>query len=210
MAWNWKNAAGGAGIGSALGSIFGGGGSNPADAASKYLNQIPGTLKPYYDPYINSGKEAMGTLMPQYQSLINDPTGLMNAIGQNYQQSPGYQYNVDQATSGANQAAAAGGMVGSPAEQEELAKRISGISSQDYNNYLQTALGQYGMGMQGMQGINQMGYNASTGLGDNLASALMSQANLAYAGQANQNQQSGQRNSGFGAGLGALAGGFLF
>ncbi len=209
MAWDWKNAAGGAGIGGALGSLFGGG-SNPADAAAKYLNQIPGTLKPYYDPYIGAGKTAMDTLMPQFQGLIKDPTALMNAIGQTYKASPGYQYNVDQATNAANQAAAAGGMVGSPAEQEELAKRISGIASQDYNNYLQTGLGQYGMGLQGMQGINQMGFNASTGLAENLANALMSQANLSYAGQANQNQMAGNKSSGFGSALGALAGGFLF
>jgi hypothetical protein len=46
----------------------------------------------------------------------------------------------------------------------------------------------YGMGLQGMNDMAHMGLGASSQLGEDLASALMSQANLAYAGQANQNQ----------------------
>jgi hypothetical protein len=194
------------GIGGLLGGLFGGGNyKNPADAAVPYLNQIRGSMAQYYDPYINAGQQAMGTLMPQYQNLINNPTGVMNAIGKTYQASPGYQYNVDQATKASNQAAAAGGMVGSPAQQQSLAQNISGMANQDYNQYLQTALGQYGQGLQGMGGINQLGYGASSNMADNLAQALMTQAQLSYAGQNNANQQGGGGGGGFGSLLGAGA-----
>jgi hypothetical protein len=172
-----------------LGNIFGT--ANPANAAMPYLNKIPGTISPLYQPFINAGQWALPQMETQYGSLINNPGGVMNKIGAGYQQSPGYQFNVDQATKAANSAAAAGGMAGSPAEQAALAQQVSGYANQDYNQYLQNALGMYGMGMQGLGGLYQTGYGASTGLAGDLASNLMNQANLAYTGKANQNQQRG-------------------
>jgi hypothetical protein len=47
------------------------------------------------------------------------------------------------------------------------------------------------MGLSGMNDMSHMGLQASSGLGEDLASILQSQAQLAYAGQANQNQQKG-------------------
>jgi hypothetical protein len=163
---------------------------NPADAAMPYLEKIPGAVQPYYQPYIDTGTESLKTLQDQYNMLLNDPTIMMSKIGSSYTASPGYQYNVDQATAAANNAAAAGGYLGSPAEQENLAKQISGIASQDYDTYMNQALAQYGLGLQGTQGLNQMGYNASTGYAGILDDLYKSEANLSYAGQANQNAHS--------------------
>jgi len=186
-----------------MGGAIGGGGEDPSAAASKYLNQIPGTIKPYYQPYINAGQGAMGDLQTQYKQLLSDPTAIMNMIGGKFQASPGYQYNVGQATNAANQAAAAGGMAGSPAEQAALASRISGMASQDYNNYMNQGLGLYGQGLGVAGNINQMGYGASNELAQSLMSALMSQSQNAYAGANTKNQQSG----GMFGGLGGLFGG---
>lgn len=200
--WMGK-ASQGAGIGSSLGSLFGmGQGKNPADAANPYYNQIPDILKQYMSPYVNMGQQAMPQLMEQYQKLLQDPTAMMNQIGSGYQQSPGYQFNVDQATNYANHAAAAGGMQGSPQEQQQLAQTVSGIANQDYYNYLNQGLGQYNQGLAGMGSMNQMGFNAASGLSGDLARSLMNQGNLAYAGQNNQNQSQG----GFWGSLGGLAG----
>jgi hypothetical protein len=152
-----------------------------------YLEKIPGAIQPYYQPYMDAGTKALGTLQDQYDMLLNDPTIMMNKIGASYTASPGYQYNVDQATNAANNSAAAGGYVGSPAEQENLAKQISGIASQDYNTYMNQALGQYGIGLQGTQGLNQMGYNANTGYANELADVYNSEANLSYAGTQGEN-----------------------
>lgn len=179
-------------VGGVLGGFFGGGGAtNPADAAQPYLDRIPGTITPYYQPYIDAGKQAMGQVMPQYQNLMNNPGQFMNNMGKDFQASPGYQYQVDQATNASNQAAAAGGMLGSPAQQKALAGDISGMANQDYENWLNHAWGAYSTGLQGMQGINTMGYGASNQLAGDLASALMNQAQLAYSGAANANQSGG-------------------
>ena len=193
-------AAGGM-VGGGLGNMFGF--KNPSDAASPYMNQIQPTLEKYMHPYTQAGEWALPQMQQQYAGLINDPTALMNKIGQGYQASPGYQYNVDQATKAANQAAAAGGMVGSPAEQQALAGQISGMVSQDYGDYLSRALGMYGQGLSGMQGIGQMGYGAASNLSESLANALASQAQLAYAGQNSENQN---RGGSWGSLIGGLAG----
>lgn len=181
---------------------------NPADSASPYLNQIPGTMSPYYQPYIDAGHNALNTVNTQYGNMINNPTGEMNAIGSTYQQSPGYKYQVDQSIGASNRAAAAGGMAGSPAEQQAVAKNVNQMANQDYYNYVDRGMNSYNAGVSGMQGINQMGYGASNELAQSLANALMSQAQLQYAGQANQNQMNGG-NQGAAMGMLTSLAGFL-
>lgn len=199
------------GIGSGLASMFMT--QNPADAASPWLSQIPDALKQYLTPYINNGQQAFGDLnnymqrgntagdmaMGQYSALANNPAGVMNGIGSTFQQSPGYNWQVNQALGAANRAASAGGMAGSPAEQQQIAGVSSQLANQDYYNYLSHALGMYGTGLQGLQGISNMGASIGQGiygegassannLADSLSSYYMSQGNLAYAGAQNQNQ----------------------
>jgi len=196
-----------AGMGGLFGSMLGGGlfSKNPADAANPYLEQIYGKVSPYFDPYIQVGQKALPELQKQYGNLINDPTAMMKQIGGGYQASPGYQWNVDQATKAANNAAAAGGMLGSPAEQQQLAQTVTGLANQDYYNYMDRGLQQYGMGLGGLGNMTQMGYGAGRDLSSILNDQLMSQAQLAYAGQANQNQAQG----GLWGALGSAAGAAL-
>lgn len=163
--------------------------SNPASHAMGYLNQIPGYLNQYLSPYINAGQNALPILQNQYSQLMNP--NFINQFGQGFQQSPGFNFQVNQATNAANRTAAAGGMLGSPEEQQNLATTVSGLANQDYYNWLQHAMGAYGTGLSGEQNLYNTGFNASNNLSDSLASALMSQANLSYAGQANQNQMFG-------------------
>lgn len=160
-------------IGSAVGGLFG---KNPYSSGMDYLKQIPGTIKPYYQPYINSGRTALHELMPQYNQMINNPNQLYSKFGQGFQQSPGYQFQVDQATKAANSAAAAGGMLGTPAEQQELAGTVSGLANQDFYHYLSQIMGLYGGGLEGLGHINDMGYNASNELAQSLGNLLTGQA----------------------------------
>jgi hypothetical protein len=228
----------GAGIGDFLGGWFMGGQNypNPANAGMGYLNQIPGAMSPYFNPYISAGRGALGNLQGQYGQLMsglpglqsqygqmmNNPGGVMNKIGSGFQQSPGYQFQVNQALNAANRASAAGGMLGSPQEQQNIAGTVNGMANQDYYNYLNHGMalydqglqgqqGLYDRGLQGEQGLNQMGYGASTDFGQSLGNNLMSQANLAYAGQANQNQmqqgQNGAQAGLFSGGVGDLLSG---
>lgn len=181
--------------------------TNPADAAMPYLEEIPGTITPYYQPYIDSGNQALQTLMQQYMALIQNPGSTMNNMGSGYQQSPGYQYDMNAAMNASNSAAAAGGMLGTDAHQTQSATMAADIANQDYWNYMNHVLGLYGQGMSGMQGINQMGYGASNELAQSLANVLMTQGGLAYAGQNNQNMANAQKSNWIAQMASALAGG---
>lgn len=172
---------------------------NPADAAMGYFDQVPGTIKPYYDPYINAGKDALGTLQGQYNTLLNDPNSLMAKLGGGFQQSPGYQFQKNEAMNAANNAAASGGMLGTPYHQQQAAGMVNNLANQDYYNFLNNSMGLYGKGLSGYEGINQTGYNASNELAGSLASNLMNQGQLAYQGQASSNEAKN-------AGMGNLAG----
>lgn len=193
------------GLGAGLGSLMMGGQDNPYDSASGYYNQIPGMLKGYFNPYIQQGQRAGGQLEGQFGQLVNDPNAVMGRIGGGYQQSPGFQWQLGQGMSAANNAAAAGGMQGTPQHQQQAATMATGLANQDYYNYLNHALGLYGTGLSGLQGMNQMGYDATNQLGGGLASALMNQGNLAYSGQAAQNQAQGQMWGNLAGAGGALA-----
>lgn len=203
-------------------------GRDPYKEANKQWGQIPGQTQPYYQDYMNAGKNALGQLQGEYGSLIggrqglqdqygqlmNDPTAVMNKIGSQYQQSPGYQYQMDQAMGAANNAAASGGMAGSPQHQQQAATMATGLANQDYNNFMNQGLAQYnqglqgganmyGMGVQGMQGINQMGFGANDQMAAIIAQMLGRQGQGAFAGQAGQNQSRGNM---FGSLAGLLGG----
>lgn len=195
----WGALAGG------LGAMFGGRGRDPYGAARGQIGQIPGMLEKYFDPYIQAGNWALPRLEGQYGQLMQDPGAVMGRIGAGFQQSPGYEFQKQQATEAANQAAAAGGMVGSPQEQQQLAKTVTGLSNQDYYNYLNHAMNLYQQGLGGTSGLAQTGFGAASGLGEDLASVMEMQAQLAAAQQA----QEGQSGSGMGAFFGQMAGAAL-
>ena len=171
-----------------LNPFSGGSYKNPADDAMKYLEQIPGEVKPYYDPYINAGGSSLDQLMQQYNMLVNNPGNLMSSIGEGFTQSPGYQFQYNQGMNAANAAAASGGMLGTPYHQNQAASISSNLANQDFYNYLQTALQQYNAGLKGYEGINSMGYNASNELANTIGNNRLNQANMSYLGTSNQNQ----------------------
>lgn len=162
--------------------------NNPASAGMPYLDKIPGTISPYYNPYIGAGQSAMGNLQSQYGTMINDPASINAKLGAGYQQSPGYQFKLHQALMAGDNAAAAGGMAGSPMHQQNNMSVANGIASQDFNDYMHRVLGLYGQGIEGEQGMNAMGYNASNELGQSVGNAYLSQANMAAQGANSQNQ----------------------
>lgn len=161
--------------------------NDPSKDAQKYLNRIPSTVKPYYDPYIQAGQRQLPMLEQQYGQLMNDPGGRLNEIGGSFQQSPGFQFALQQALQGANQGAAAGGMAGSPMAQQQNMGIATQLANQDYYNWLNQATGMYGQGLSGSQGLYNSGMGASDALAQLLAGGLGSQASLGYAGGANRN-----------------------
>jgi hypothetical protein len=201
------------------GQLYGGGGAmmgaglgammapwqNPSDSAMPYYNKIPGQISKYFDPYMNAGNRQLPGLENQYGSLMNDPGGKLNQIGQGYHQSPGFQFALQQALQGSNHAAAAGGMAGSPQHEQQNMGVATGLANQDYNSWMQNALGLYGGGLQGSQSLYDTGAKAGMTEGEDMASVLAQQAKAAYEGQNTQNQHEGGEWGSFLGGAGQIA-----
>ena len=205
----------GGGLGTAAGgfyNLFGGGGKNPADVANKTIGQIPGQTEQYYSPYMDAGKGALSNLQNQYKDLLGG--NVQNQLGANYKESPGYQFKLKQGMMAGNNAAGAGGMLGTPMHQQEAMQLGNDIASQDYNDYLKNQMGLYGLGLGGNEGLNQMGYNASNEQANNVANTLGQQGAYNFMGQQGKNQlkQSGMGNifSGLGMAAGSLIPGGSF
>ena len=179
--WEKGGLLGAGGLG--LGALFGLGGEQESfggGTPQSYLGQVPDILKKYFAPY---------------QGLVEDPTAKLGEIGSHYTQSPGYHFALQQAMQGIGSAAAAGGMAGSPQQQQQAAGAAQGLASQDYGNYMQRALGLYGTGLTGYRG-----------LGEDLASNLMSQSQLAQLQQEEAAKEKEQRHSDIWGTIGTIGG----
>lgn len=197
----------GGGLGQAAGgayNLFGGGGKNPADVANKYISQIPGQTKEYYSPYMEAGKGAMSNLQNQYKDLLSG--NVQNALGANYQQSPGYKFKLNQALTAGQNASNAGGRAGTPMAQQDQMEVANGLASQDYGDYIKNQLSLYGIGLGGNEKLNQQGFQANQDYANTLANTLGQQASYGYAGQAGKNQSKALGMSNLFSGLGMLGG----
>ncbi len=180
----WGALAGG-GLG-ALSGLFGGG--DEERETNKLLDQIPDQLKQYLMPYINAGQGALGKVGPEYDKLMADPNELIKRIGGGYQESPGYQWRKDQGLNAIQNAQAAGGMTGTGQHQQMAGELAGNLANQDYNNYMNQALGLYGAGLQGNQGLAEMGQRSGSSLGENLAQMLYQRGKLNYERGASKNK----------------------
>lgn len=187
-------------IAGGLFNLFGGA-KNPSNSAMPYLDQMGGKIDQYMDPFIQSGNQMRPMLQDQYKQMISNPGGVMNHIGEGFQQSPGYQFQVNQAQNASNRAASAGGMLGSPMQQQNIAGTVNNLANQDYYNYLDHGMNMYGQGMQGASHMNDLSFGASSQAMNAFMQQLMAQAQNAYAGANTSNQQ----NMG---GIGSLIQGF--
>ncbi len=181
----------GGGVGSAasgLAGMFGNGNKNPAASANESLDKIPGQTEQYYSPYQKAGKGALTDLQNQYGNLLGNTGDVYNNLAGGYKESPGYQYALKSALAAGNNAAAAGGMLGTPSHQEANMNTASGIASKDFNDYLQNVLGLYGKGLAGEEGLNTQGYGANTDYGNLLANLNQQKAAYNYQGQNAQNK----------------------
>lgn len=188
---------------------FGGGQSydNPADSAMPYLNAVPGTVTPYYNPYIKLGQGAARVSAPVYYKRITNPQGAYDDIMSGYTESPEYQYNYDQAMKEQQGAAARGGYTGTPYDQQQEAETATGLLSRDQQQYYNNVLGMQNSGLEGANHYFDTGYTASNTLAQLLGGNLAAQAGLAYQGTAFEDQMQAQqranRNALFGTGIGA-------
>lgn len=169
--------------------------ANPSDSAMPYLQQIPGTVEPYYNPYIQLGQGAARASAPIYYQMATNPQEYYNQTMSGYQPSEQYQYNQQQAMAQQQAAAASGGFTGTQYDQANQAATTQGLLSQDEQQYYNNVTGaqKYGLGA-GMDYFNT-GYNASNTLATMLGQNLAAEAGLAYQGTAFQDQMQAQQAS---------------
>lgn len=187
----------GANLGGALANYFG---QNPYDSSLPWYQKIPGMLQGSYGSWMDRGNNAGNILAGQYGQLVNNPGQFINKMGQNFHQSPGFAFQTKQALYNANAAAAAGGMAGSPAEQQNIAGVTNQLANQDYYNWLHNAMGAYQTGLSGYQGQQQLGYNATDQYAQGMDQAYQNIGNQ-MGGQA---QYSNNQNAGLASAIGSF------
>jgi hypothetical protein len=163
-----------------------------ASAAMPYIQQIPGQVAPYYNPYIQSGQQANQNLSNAGNQLMSNPAGMYNSVASGYQMSPYAQNQITQETKAMNNTAAAGGFVGTPYNQAQVGQMVQGITSKDENEYINSVIGLYHMGLLDEQDLNNLGFQASGKMADVTGNTLNAEGGLAFANQSEQNQM--QRN----------------
>lgn len=176
----------GGGLGTAFGGIAGLMGKDPYKDAINQLKQSEGTYSKYYNPYLNRGEDASQSLHEMYKNLLGNPGDQYNKLAQGYQQSPGYQFALNQALQASGNEAAAGGMSGSPMAQQQAMGVAQGMASKDFQDYMNRVTGLFGAGLSGQQDESKMGWDASKSLADNLVSLQQQQAKLGIEQQQNK------------------------
>jgi hypothetical protein len=179
-----------------LDELFGGG---RAQAGQDMYNQMQSGLGNYQN-YYNQG---LGMLNPYMQQGM-DPSTLYNQFMKNYQMSGAAQAQLAQGEKGANQAAAASGMLGSGDAQKQAAGMAEAVRGQDVNDYLNRLYGTRQQGFQAAMG----GANLEGQAGQGLLKYFEDMANSQGARDVGQSQGlSGALASGLGM-LGHSMGGY--
>ena len=128
-------------------------------------------------PWLDAGKKALA----QYQGELG-----MGGPGftSQFQQTPGYQFQVQEAEKGAVNNLAALGMKNSGAALQALTKLRSGLANQEYGNYLGRLSGQAGVGQNQVNQNNALSQNSVLNQGQLLQDAGAARAS-GYVGGAN-------------------------
>lgn len=197
-------------VGQGIAGLFGNKNkNNPANAANAEYDQITGMTKPYFDPYMNSGTKNLNDLNGEYDTSVNNPNDIYNRLSQGYKESPGYQMRLKTALQAGQNSSAAGGMLGTPYDQQQAQGTANDIASQDFEKYLEHMTGIYNQGIGGKQGLENQGFDATTDYASLLANIQGKKAENAAGGQDWKNRQNAQNWSNIFGGLGTAAGGYF-
>ena len=150
-------------------------------------------------PWLNAGQNALAQIEQLNAGNFSS-----------FQQSPDYQFALDQSLQALERGAAArGGFMGGGADADRIAL-ASGLASQNYSNFYNRLAGQAGLGQQTATNLGGLGANYASNVGNigmnaanQRASSYQNQANTiggalttAAAGYNNWNQQRNAANQG--------------
>lgn len=158
--------------------------SKPYKDASGQLDKYYGQAQQALSPYMNAGQNALGNYQNALAPMGNSQQ-YINNIMNGYQESPWAKFQQQYGQKAMQNAASAGGMLGSGAQWKAAADYSQGLSSRDMQQWLQNNLGVTDRYTQGQQDISHMGFGGAQSLAQLLAQLGQSQAGMAYgAGQA--------------------------
>ena len=181
-------------------SLFGGGDNPYEEALDLYsFEDMENMLNEYYGPWREAGLRALPTMEEQMMMLLYSPETINAMMGSTYEASPGYDYQMQESMNAANQAAAAGGMLGTPSHQNTAMTQSQNIANQDYWQYVNHLTDLYTKGLGIGTDINQMGYNASDKMAQDLSRFMDAQTGLTA-------QAGAYKGSSANAGLSGLSG----
>jgi hypothetical protein len=121
-----------------------------------------------YQPYLAEGQKGLGATSDLLG--LNGPDAAAAAM-QNFQTSPGYQWQLDQGLRAVDAAAAAKGMGRSGAVLKAEQRYGQGLADQDFTDYYNRLFGLSGQGMTAAGGISTAANNLSAALENNAQSA---------------------------------------
>lgn len=144
-------------------------------AAGEYRNAL-GAAQGYMQPYSAAGLSGLGAL-----------DKLNSGDYSGFNQSPDYQYALQQGLQGVEGSAAARGGLYSGNAMRALQATGSGLASQNLNNYRNALMGQIGIGQNAAGTLTNAGFNAAQGISGGLTGASDARAS-GIVGQSNAYQ----------------------
>lgn len=214
MPYGFAIAAGGA----VLGSVISANGAQSAadtqaaaaNSASQVQQNMFNTTQKNLQPYMQAGETSLSSLLSGL-GLAGDPKGTgygsltQPFTAQQFQSSPGYQFQLQQGLQGVTNAASATGGINSGNTLKALTQYGQGVANQDYYNALNAYTAQQNNTFNKLQTVAGSGQNASANLGA-LGSQVAGQigANTIGAGNAAAAGQVGAANA-IGSGISSLS-----
>jgi hypothetical protein len=184
--------------------------SNATNAATNAANQNNALETSIYNqnsanaqPYIQAGDTA-NTELQGFLGLGGSPQATSTAFN-NYLNSTGYQFNLNQGENAVTQSQAASGMLGSGATMEALDNYATGEADQYGQQYEQDLSGVASTGEGAANGLASTGQSYANAVSNNNNSAASASANAGLSASTGVNSLIGNALTAYGKGQGATS-----
>lgn len=182
------------GAGQLLSGLFGNSGAPYEDYGKEY-EKYANRGKEYQNPFWEAGKKGIGDYA-EWGDKMKDPSGFVNNLMGGYQESPWARFQKQQGERAGQNAASAGGLMGSTPMMQASQDYAGNISSQDQQNWLKNVLGvntEYG---QSKNNLMNTGQNAANSLQQLQQLLAQNMGEAEYGERAGRNQDTGNMISG--------------
>lgn len=146
-----------------------------ADKANKTQQAAQDQMRGDLMPYMEAGTNA---LAPQQALLGLQGQEAADTAMQNFQQSPGYQYQLEQGLRAVDAGAAAKGMLRSGATLKAEQTLGNNLAAQDFGAYYNRLAGLAGLGQSSAAGVGNAGNQTAAGQAQTGVSAASNQASI--------------------------------